>query len=58
MSGSPMVELYDDEDRNTVDYFPIVGVATDYRKKEKLMYGSDVKFVLDMILAFKKDSNS
>ncbi len=58
MSGSPIIELYDTQDSDSVDFFPIVGVATDYRKKKKIIYGSEIKFVLDMILALKEDSNS
>lgn len=48
MSGSPIVVLYDDEGENA-RVFPVVAVATSYRKENKLLFGTDVAYVLDAI---------
>jgi hypothetical protein len=54
LSGSPIIELYDTEIRQPQEHFPVVGVATDCRKNEKIMFGSDISFALDMIDSFER----
>ena len=45
MSGSPMVVLFEDEGESRV--FPVVGVCIEYRKSERVVIASDVRFVLE-----------
>jgi len=48
MSGSPIVVLFDEGgDKSRV--FPVVGVATTYRKADRLVFGTDISYVIDAI---------
>ena len=49
MSGSPIVVLYEEEGDSDSRVFPVVAVATTYRKSSQLLFGTDVKYVLDAI---------
>jgi hypothetical protein len=49
MSGAPIIVLYSHEDDDDPRIFPVVAVATTYREKEKIIIGTDVKYVLDGI---------
>lgn len=49
MSGSPIWVLFDENASAEERVFPLVGVGTKYRKKERLLVGTDIGFVLDMI---------
>ncbi len=48
MSGSPVVVLYEQEDGGSRT-FPVVAVAIEYRKMEKIVIATDVKYVLEAI---------
>ncbi len=47
MSGSPLIALYDENGDN--DFFPVVGVFTSYRKRQRIAFGTDVQYVIDAI---------
>ena len=52
MSGSPMWVLYDYDDdgkNNSPRVFPVVAVGTKYWKNERLLVGTDIAVVVDMI---------
>ena len=49
MSGSPVWALYNEDGRDDSRVFPVVAVGTKYRKKERLLVGTDIAVVLDMI---------
>ncbi|MBX3672715.1 MAG: hypothetical protein KF776_07045 [Burkholderiales bacterium] len=49
MSGSPIVVLYDREGPNDERVFPVVGVATTYRKTQRVVFGTDIGYVIDAI---------
>lgn len=49
MSGSPIVVLYEDEGDDDTRVFPVVAVATSFRSQSKLLFGTDVAYVLDAI---------
>ena len=51
MSGGPMTILYSDDDD---DYrvFPVVAVGIEYRKKQKVLIATDVKYVLEVLASF------
>jgi hypothetical protein len=51
MSGSPIWALYDDAGQNDATTFQVVGVGTKYWKQERLLIGTDIAKVLDMINA-------
>lgn len=51
MSGAPMFVLYDEDGADDARIFPVVAVGTKYRKTAKLLVGTDVAVVLDMIRA-------
>jgi hypothetical protein len=51
MSGAPVFVLYDEDGTNDARVFPVVAVGTKYRKTAKLLVGTDVAVVLDMIRA-------
>lgn len=48
MSGSPVVVLYEQEDGGS-RMFPVVAVAIEYRKKDKVVVATDVQYVLEAI---------
>jgi hypothetical protein len=47
MSGSPIVVLFHDEASDESRVFPVVGVATTYRKREHVVFGTDVALVIE-----------
>jgi hypothetical protein len=50
MSGSPIVVLYDvNEKPGDFRVFPVVAVAIEYRKQQKVLIGTDTRYVLEMI---------
>lgn len=49
MSGSPMWVLYDEEGGNNDRVFPVVAVGTKYRKNKRIIIGTDIAVVVDMI---------
>ena len=49
MSGSPIWELLDESDANQPQAFPLVAVATTYKKK--VLWGTDVGYLIPRILA-------
>ncbi len=48
MSGSPVVVLYEAEDGGSRT-FPVVAVAIEYRKSDKVVIATDVKYVIEAI---------
>lgn len=52
MSGSPIVVLYEEEGDDGSCVFPVVAVATTYRKPSRILFGTDVSCVLDVIRRF------
>ena len=51
MSGSPVWVLYDEGGEDDSRVFQVVAVGTKYWKKERLLVGTDIAVVLDMINA-------
>lgn len=49
MSGSPIIVLYEHEGEDDPRVFPVVGVATTYRKRDRVLIGTDIGFVVDAI---------
>jgi hypothetical protein len=49
MSGAPIIVLYSHEEDDDPRVFPVVAVATTYWEKQKVLIGTDVKYVLDGI---------
>ena len=49
MSGSPIWVVYEDEPNFENRVFPIVGVGTRYDRRRKVLFGTDIKVVSDMI---------
>lgn len=51
MSGSPITVLYDieEEREGSSRVFPVVAVGIEYRKAQKVLIGTDVRYVLEMI---------
>jgi hypothetical protein len=49
MSGSPIWVLFNETERDDLDVLPIVAIGTKYRKKERILVGTDVALVLEMI---------
>lgn len=49
MSGSPVWALFDEDGKDDSRRFSIVAIGTKYRKKERLLIGTDIGVVLDMI---------
>lgn len=49
MSGSPIWFLYDDVSENDSESFRIVAVGTKYLKNNRVLIGTDISIVLDMI---------
>ena len=49
MSGSPIIVLFDENDESQSRVFSVVGVATTYRKASRLVFGTDVGYVIDAI---------
>ena len=49
MSGSPIVVLWDYDGPNDERVFPVAGVATTYRKSDRLVFGTDISYVVDAI---------
>jgi hypothetical protein len=50
MSGSPIWEIYhENEGREGPRTFPLVGVATNYRKDPGLLFGTDVASLLEKL---------
>ena len=47
MSGAPMVVLYEEEGDSRV--FPVVAVGIEYRKTQRILVATDVRFVLEAI---------
>jgi hypothetical protein len=49
MSGAPIVCLFDHNVDDDSRVFPVVGVATRYIRSSRLVFGTDIQFVLDAI---------
>jgi hypothetical protein len=49
MSGSPIWLLYDEAQPNDPEITPVVGVAIEYHKAEKLLVATDIGVALDLI---------
>jgi hypothetical protein len=49
MSGAPIVVLYEHDASGDSRVFPVVGVATTYRKQHRMLIGTDIGFVIDAI---------
>lgn len=49
MSGAPIIVLYSDGPKDDARVFPVVAVGTTYRAKQKVLIGTDVRFVLEAI---------
>jgi len=49
MSGSPIVVLYENEKGCDTRVFPVVAVATSFRSQNKVLFWTDVSYVLDAI---------
>jgi hypothetical protein len=49
MSGAPIVALYNEEDDDDTDVFPVVAVATRFRNQSNILFGTDTSYVLDAI---------
>lgn len=49
MSGAPIVVLFEEQGDDDPRMFPIVGVAIEYRKPQRVMIGTDVGFAINMI---------
>lgn len=49
MSGAPVFELFREDGVTTAQTFPVVAVATTYRKRDTVVFATDVSFVLDAI---------
>jgi hypothetical protein len=48
MSGAPVWLLYDGDETDR-EVFPVVGVATEYRRAHKMLIATDICFVTDML---------
>jgi hypothetical protein len=55
LSGSPIFELWGPEERDDSGVFPIVGIGTKHRKSSRIILGTDVSAVLDMIAELHRD---
>lgn len=51
MSGSPIWVMYDEDGRDDLKELTVVAVGTKYRRRERLLVGTDVAPVLNMINA-------
>ncbi len=49
MSGSPIWLLYDEVNEKSNRVFPIVAVGTKYLRNERVLVGTDISIVIDMI---------
>jgi hypothetical protein len=49
MSGAPIIVLYEHDGEGDSRVFPVVGVATTYRKRDRVLIGTDIGFVIDAI---------
>ena len=49
MSGAPIIVLYEHSGEGDARVFPVVGVATTYRKAERVLIATDIGFVIDAI---------
>lgn len=49
MSGAPIIVLYEPNGDGNSLTFPVVGVATTYRKRDRILIGTDIRFVIDAI---------
>lgn len=59
MSGSPVFVLYDHgPDSDESSFFQLVAVATSYRSRDRILFGTDVSFVLGAIDAAMQKSQS
>jgi hypothetical protein len=47
MSGAPIIVLYEHEGEGDARVFPVVGVATTYRTRDRVLIGTDIGFVID-----------
>lgn len=56
MSGSPIWCLFDEAGINDARVFPVIAVGTKYRKAEKLLIGTDIAVVADMIKVATENS--
>jgi hypothetical protein len=52
MSGSPIVVLYEATNQNHQRVFPVVAIGVRYRKRQKVLIGTDVRFAVEMIEQF------
>ena len=49
MSGAPIVVLFEEQGDDDPRMFPIVGIAIEYRKPQRVMIGTDIGFAINMI---------
>jgi hypothetical protein len=49
MSGSPVWLLYDERLPNDTEFTPVVGIAIEYHKTERLLVATDIGVALDLI---------
>ena len=49
MSGAPIVVLYNNDGSSDSRVFPVVAVATTYRSRDKVVFGTDVSYIIDAI---------
>jgi hypothetical protein len=52
MSGSPIVVLYEATNQNQPRVFPVVAIGVRYRKTQKVLIGTDVRFAVEAIRQF------
>lgn len=58
MSGSPVWLLHDERLPNDEQFTPVVGIAIEYRKTEKLLIATDVGVALDLISLLQPPARS
>jgi hypothetical protein len=52
MSGSPVVVLFEDTNQKQPRIFPVVAIGVRYRKSQKVLIGTDVRFAVEAIGRF------
>jgi hypothetical protein len=55
MSGSPIWLLHDYNTDEEHRIFPIVGIGIEYRKKDKILVGTDIHYGIELIESFYKN---
>jgi len=49
ISGAPIFELYREDEKESLSIFPVVAIGIEYRSRDKILIGTDIHIVLDMI---------